>query len=113
MISGNPMAELSRILSSKDFNASVQNQALQIRKNGEPVQKEAIVLSAQSGLIESPEVGSDGEITVRALLRPELLPGRKVKIESLVFNGFATIESVRFIGSNFGSDWEAEIACIA
>ncbi len=113
MVSGNPMMELSRILSSKGFQASVQNQALQIRKNDEPVQKEAIVLSAQSGLMESPEVGSKGEITIRALLMPELLPGRRVKIESVVFNGFATIQSVRFIGSNFGFDWEADIACIA
>lgn len=109
MVSGNPMTELSRILSSRNIQASIQNQSLQIRKNSDPVQKEAIVLSAQSGLIESPDIGSKGEITVRALLLPELLPGHKVKIESAVFNGFVNIKSVRFIGSNFGAEWEAEI----
>ncbi len=112
MVSGNPMAELSRILSSKGLKASIQNQSLQIRNNVEPVQKEAIVLNSQSGLIESPEAGTKGEIIVRALLMPDQMPGRQVKIESVVFNGFATIQSVRFIGSNFGAEWEAEMACI-
>lgn len=111
MVSGNPMAELSRILSGRNIQVSIQNQALQLRKISEPVQKEAIFLNSKSGLIESPEVGSKGELTVRALLMPELLPGHKVKIESAVFNGFATIKSVRFIGSNFGSEWDAEMSC--
>lgn len=113
VVSGNPMHELSRILSGKNIQASVQNNMLQIRKIGEPILREAIVLNAKSGLIESPDVGTKGELTVRALLMPELLPGRSIVIESEVFKGLAIIKSVRFIGSTFGSEWEAEMVCKA
>ena len=43
---------------------------------------------------------------------PELLPGRKIRVESAVFNGFATIEGVRFDGTNFNNAWDAELQCI-
>lgn len=109
MVSGNPMAELSRVLDSQGFWASVQNSALQVMKKGAPVQKEAIALKADTGLIATPEVGSKGEITVQALINPEFAPGRQVYIESTVFKGFATIKRVRFDGASFGDAWGAEI----
>lgn len=111
MVSGNPMAELARVLSPKNIQVSIQNQALQFRNMDLAIQKEAVVLSAESGLLESPEVGSKGELTLRSLLMPELLPGRKVMIKSIAFNGLVIIKKVRFSGSSFGSDWEAEIIC--
>jgi hypothetical protein len=42
---------------------------------------------------------------------PELLPGQMVHIESAVFNGFVTIQSVRFEGANYGDVWGADVAC--
>ncbi len=42
---------------------------------------------------------------------PEFLPGQMVHIESMVFKGFAAIESVRFEGANFGDEWGAELLC--
>ena len=113
MVSGNAMAELTRLLSSKNIQASIQNRSLQFRRFNEPIQKEAVLLSAASGLIDSPEVGSKKELNVRALLMPELLPGRQVMIQSVAFNGFAVIKKVRFIGSNFSNEWEAEMVCKA
>jgi hypothetical protein len=111
VVSGNPMTEITRLLSSKDIQVSVQNQALQVRRKREPLQKEAISLSANSCLIATPEIGSKGKMTVRALLMAGLLPGRKVHIDSAVFRGFAIIQKVRFIGANFGKEWEAEMEC--
>jgi hypothetical protein len=111
MVSGNPMTELARVLSPKNIQASIQNQALQLRRIGEAVQKEAVVLSAEGGLIDSPEVGSKGELIVRSLLVPELLPGRQVMIQSAAFKGLAITKKVRFIGSSFGAEWEAELVC--
>lgn len=112
-ISGNPMAEVTRLLSSQNILASIQNQGLQLRKKNHPLQKEAIVLSSGTGLLASPEIGSKGKIMVQSLLMAELSPGRKVHIASAVFNGLLTIEKVRFTGSNFGQDWEAEMECEA
>jgi hypothetical protein len=109
--SGNPMNDVCRVLMGKPFNVSVQNQSLQLRRKTESLQREAISLSADTGLIASPEIGNKGELIVRSLLMADLSPGRKVHISSAGFNVFATIETVRFTGSTFGSDWEAEMKC--
>lgn len=103
-----PIKDIARLV-GKDFCVSVQRQSLQIRKSDEALPQEALSLSSESGLLGSPEPGSKGEIIVRALLIPELNPGRKVHIKSSSFEGFLTIESVRFNGSNFGELWEAEV----
>ena len=109
--SGNPMKDLAHILKGKKFNVSVQNRSLQVRKKDEPLQKEAISLSAETGLIASPDLGTKGELIVRSLLMPDFSPGRKVHISSETFKGFATIEKVRFTGSTFDQEWEAEMKC--
>lgn len=113
VVSGNPMAEVARLLSCQGIKASVQNQTLQIRRAKEPLQKEAISLSTGSGLISSPEMGAHGEMVVRSVLMPELSPGRKVHVDSASFKGFATIKTVRFLGANFGDAWETKIECQA
>ena len=111
-VSGSPMDELCRLLRQYDFHASVQNNSLQVLKNGQSSEKETVNLTSQSGLKGSPEAGTDKKIRVSSVLMPELLPGRKVHIESAVFNGFATVQSVRFEGANFGDAWDAEMVCI-
>jgi hypothetical protein len=109
--SGNPMNDVSRLLMGKQFNVSVQNQSLQLRRKTEPLQKEAIILNDKTGLITSPEIGTKGEIIVHSLLMSGFTPGRKVQIDSAMFSGSVTIQAMRFIGSTFGADWEAEMKC--
>lgn len=109
--SGNPMDELCRVLYQFGYEASVQNNMLQILKQGESLEKQAINLRANSGLIATPEIGTQKKINVKSVLMPELLPGQKIHIESRVFNGFATIHNVRFEGSTFDEPWEAEMEC--
>lgn len=57
---GAPIKDICRILEGKKFNVSVQNQSLQLRKKTEPLQKEAISLSSDTGLIALPEIGQQG-----------------------------------------------------
>lgn len=111
--SGNPMKDICRVLTGKQFSISVQNQSLQLRKKSEPLQRDAIRLSSDTGLIASPEIGSKGELIVHSLLMADFSPGRKIHINSAGFNTFATIEAVRFMGSTFGPEWEAELKCRA
>src|SRR5690606_7824547 len=47
-VAGSPMAEVTRLLSNRGIKASVQNQTWQIRRADEPIQKEAVSLSADS-----------------------------------------------------------------
>jgi hypothetical protein len=111
--SGNPMDELCRILHHFGYGASVQNQALQIIKQGEPLGKEAINLSTDSGLTATPELGSDKKIQLKSVLMPELLPGSTVHVDSAVFKGFVTIQNVRFEGANFNEAWGSEMEVMA
>jgi hypothetical protein len=64
-----------------------------------------------SGLKDSPHIGSDKLLNVQSVFLPELLPGTQIHVESSVFNGFATIQSVRFSGANFGENWQTEAVC--
>jgi hypothetical protein len=111
-VSGSPMDELCCLLRQYDYSASVQNNSLQVLKNGQSLEKETINLTPHSGLKSSPEMGTDKKIQAHSVLMPELLPGRKIHIESAAFKGFATIQSIRFEGANFGDAWGAELVCL-
>jgi len=87
----------------------MQDGAIQVLKQGQSVQREAIVLSPQTGLISSPVQGSDGRIKLKAILMPELAPGRLVQIESSTLKTKVRIEAAHFSGSNFGESWWVEL----
>lgn len=108
-VSGNAMEDLSRMLNQYGYSASIQNNSLQLLKQGGSLADKAINLAADSGLKGTPQVGFDKMLKLQAVLMPELLPGTKVHIESSVYNGFAIIQSVRFYGAKFGEEWGAEI----
>jgi hypothetical protein len=108
-VHGSAMDELSRILNQHGLGVSIQNNSLQLLKQGEVLAGKAINLTTDSGLKGSPHMGSDKMLHVKAVLMPELLPGTQVQIQSLIFNGFATVQNVRFCGANFGDEWGAEL----
>ncbi len=112
-ISTSPMMAISHILRGQNMNASVQNGILQILKKGAALQKEAVSLSAESGLMSSPEIGKKGEVVIKARLMPEFAPGRLVHIDSAMYKGFVVIQKARFAGANFGEEWECELECKA
>jgi hypothetical protein len=105
--SGNPMDEICRILSRYGYSASVQHNSLQVLKHGQPLEKEPINLTANSGLKGTPELGSDKTLQIHSVLMADFLPGQIIHVESAVFNGTAAIQGVRFEGANFGDAWDA------
>jgi hypothetical protein len=111
-ISGNPMAEMTRILSSQSIRASIQNNALQLRPFDQPLSKEALDSGDESELLASPEISSKGKVLVRTLLKADYSPGRLLHLRSRMLNGTVVIEKVRFSGSNFADTWEAELECV-
>jgi hypothetical protein len=111
-VNGSAMDELSRILNPHGIGVSIQNNSLQLLKQGEANAYKAINLTVDSGLKGSPQMGSDKMLHMQAVLMPELLPGSQIHVESRSFNGFATIQSVRFSGANFGDEWATEVAAI-
>lgn len=108
---GNPIGEVNRILAAFKMRLFIHNNVVHIRLRHQPLQKEAINLSASSGLIASPEVDKQKKVIVKALLIADFQPGRLVHLDTEVFKNFVVVEKVRFSGANFGDAWEAEMEC--
>lgn len=109
-ISGSAHNELDKWLKSVGLEGSVQDGTLQVLVSGQALDRTAVVLSSETGLIGSPEVSSKGILRARSLLNPELFPGRKIKVESKVLKEpHFRIARVIFSGETFGQDWYVDI----
>ena len=106
---GKARDELDRIIRSAGLRWSIQNGNLQILSGNNPIQETAVLLNYETGLIGSPEKASDGTITARSLLIPELMPGRKVVLESKTGRDQCIIKRVVFSGDSAGNDWYASL----
>lgn len=84
----------------------------------ETTKETAILLSAETGLILSPDHGvpqkdgSESYLKARALLTPGLEPGRAVQIESQNIKGLYRVEKVTHEGDLFGSAWSSSIEAL-
>lgn len=108
-LSGSSMDQLDSMLQAQGFEMSIQNGDLQLLGGGKALAGTAVVLSEATGLVDTPEPGSDGKTKVRALLQPGLEPGRLVKLVSKNVNGSFRVEEWNAIGDTFAQDWFAEL----
>lgn len=118
VIDGSAYDELERLALSAGLELSIQDRVLQFKPKGQPLQEEAIDLTADSGLIGSPVLEaqqdpgktSPGEcfVNAEALLIPGLLPGRKVNLHD-DFKGSYECVVVDYQGENFGPKWGASL----
>lgn len=109
VVHGRADRELTRMLNAAGLEWSVQAGVLQVLPAGHSLGREAILLDAEHGMIESPTLSRNRVASVKALLIPELVPGRKVRIESGVVSGFYRIDETEFSGDTRGTDWYASI----
>lgn len=109
IVHGTAADELTRILNAAGLEWSVQDGVLQLLERGGSLDREAVKLAKGSGLVGSPEVGKRGIVKVKALISPDLMPGRRVQIESDVVTGTYRIEKCEFTGSTRGGDWYANM----
>lgn len=117
-ISGSAARELTDFCRSAGLEWSVQDGKLQILDKGRALNALAVELGPDSGLIGSPTIDfaassktNKGGVYVkaRALLIPELTPGRKVSFKSKAVSGGYRIEEVEYVGDSHGGDWYANI----
>jgi len=101
--------ELDRLARSVGLEWSVQDDELQFLDDGRPLQELGIKLTAQTGLVGSPEPGNKGIIDARCLMIPDLSPGRRVQIESEHVKGVYRIETTRHRGDRSGHDWYVDL----
>ncbi len=109
VLSGQTSRELTRILASYGLRWSVQHGALQVQRRGEPLQSQAVRLSSATGLVGSPEVGTQGRVKATALLTPDLWPGRRVVLDSQLVEGQFLVDSIKYDGDSHGDAWYAHL----
>lgn len=112
---GKASVELERILAGHGLGFSVQSGKLQVLPTNTTATDNApvVVLSAQTGLIGSPEHGSPPAkgkpalLKAKSLLQPNLKPGSKVQIKSLAYPAgpLFQVVTVEHSGDTKGGDW--------
>ncbi|MBB4017389.1 hypothetical protein GGR16_002418 [Chelatococcus caeni] len=125
---------LRRVCFATNMSWSIQNDRLQIVPNREAAPGEAIVLNSRTGMIGLPVQTIDG-ILVRCLLNPQIVPGKRVKIDqasvqearfnpsftaevhnamipSTADDGLYKVLAVDHIGDTRGQPWYSDLTCI-
>jgi len=126
---------LSKILDASGATWSIQNGSLQVVMAGGSTGVQALVFSASSGLIGSPErivkavTRPDEEAKkkrkvkkdkkrkkagwkIKTLLAPTVNPGDLVKVESVPITGWFRVESLKHKGDTHGKEWYSEMELI-
>lgn len=135
---GSARTLLDKVTKGTGLEWSIQNGNLQVIKSGMVTTRQGIVLSANSGLIGSPErnrKAKEGTADVKdtskkkvkvstlaqhhdgwstkSLLMPTINPGDRVKLESRSVNGVFRVQEVKHHGdSDAGGDWQTELKLV-
>lgn len=127
---------LSKVCDASGATWSIQNNELRIIMGGGTTGIRALVFSADSGLIGSPErivkgvkrADSDAEATkkkkrkvkkqekkekkagwkIKTLLAPTVTPGDAVRVESITVTGWFRVETLKHSGDTHGNEWYTE-----
>lgn len=98
--------ELKRLADSAGLDVSIQDGQLLLLDKGQPlVTATAILLSPNHGLVGSPTLDNEGNVTATALMQPDIFPGRIVTIQSERVTGAFVCEQVSHRGDTAGNDW--------
>lgn len=109
---------LTEVLAFAGKTWTIQNSQLTVLSPGETVERTGLLISAKTGLINSPEPLDtvDDKPTedvpkrymVKSLLYPQLVPGVEIELQSNIVSGTFRVESVTFTGDNAEGDFIAE-----
>lgn len=109
---------ITEVLAFAGKTWTIQNQQLTVISPGESVERTGLLLSPDTGLINTPEPLEDVEedatkevpkrYRVQSLLYPQMVPGAEIKIQSSIVNGIFRVETIEFTGDNFEGSFAAE-----
>ena len=109
LVHGLAAAELTRLCDSTRLTWSVQDGNLQVLPLGGALARDAIRLSADSGLVGAPEIVNRRTVNVKTLMIPGAVPGQQVVLDSAVISGVWRISEAEYVGDTHGSDWGAAL----
>jgi hypothetical protein len=117
-VSGPASTEMSRLLSRHGMSWSFQNGKIQILRKNDVRADEALVISRDTGMINSPEYGApkkDGGkpvLTVQTILYPRVIPGIKISVTSEKITGVFKVQRVHHSGDTHGDAWMSDIEAV-
>ncbi len=117
-ISGAAADELGHICRSVGYDYSIQDGQLQMLKLGTARDDFQVVLNSGSGLIGSPSISNKGVVSGTCLIFKagaglDLLPGRRVRIESEFLKGSFILAKTQMKGDNLADDWYCDFEAVA
>lgn len=118
-LSGLAEAQMTKLLGLSGRTWSIQSGQLQILGPTEVRNDEAVLITADTGMIGSPESGAPknpGEpsvVKVSVTMDPRLVPGGRVKVESRRVSGLFKIERVTHVGDTHGPNWTSTVEGVA
>lgn len=101
---------LTRLLAPYGYSWSIQNQTLQILRDDQVREDQAVLVSKRTGLIGSParstpsKDGKPPTVTWKMLLYPELTPGAKARLESETIQGEYRMQKITAEGDTHAED---------
>ncbi len=104
---GNASKQLTAVLKPHKMSWSVQNGRLQILRDGDTNSATAILISQDTGLINSPRYGEPKEkgkppvLTASTTLKPSVIPGCLIRVESRDLRGSFRVERARHSGDTY------------
>lgn len=107
--------ELTRLLAPYGYHWSIQNGRMQVLKDDQVRQDEAILVAEETGLVGTPEFatptksGKAPTLTLKMLLYPELTPGGMIQVRSKSVDGIFRVERVTHTIDTHGDEFESEI----
>lgn len=105
--SGNGVDELDKVIRGAGFEWSVQDNKLQLLLVNQSLESEAVLLTPQTGLVDSPSVSADGIVNFKSLLNSDIVPGRQVALKTRTIDSFFRAEVVEYSLSTAGQEWYA------
>lgn len=112
---GSSQELLSKQLKGTGLQWSIQDDKLQILDSKDTLKGQVEVISPATGLLDSPVYapstapGTPPILKCKLLLRPQIIPGVRVKVESKDFSGFYKVLKVGHSGDTRENDWYTQI----
>lgn len=109
VVHGRSTKRTQEVLRAAGAELSVQDGELQILPVNKPLAGLDVLLTPDTGLIDSPSIDSDGDLSARALIQPNLVPGATVQVRAKTLTGDFRIERVTYRGATAGNEWSATL----
>jgi hypothetical protein len=109
VVSGSAADQLTAWCRTLGLEWSIQDGALMFLEFGEPLPTQVLLLSPSTGLIGSPTVDNEGQLTVTMLMIPGVMPGSFLVLNSDRIKGNYRVISTKHTGDTFGTPWYIEV----